>query len=77
MLNDRGPRMLQEHPVVSSAVDIFVKDLAIVLQAGHDSRTALPMAALAHQLFLAASGRGIGAEDDSQVIRCLEALNGA
>ena len=77
MLNDRGPRMLQEHPVVSSAVDIFVKDLAIVLQAGRDSRTALPMAALAHQLFLAASGRGIGAEDDSQVIRCLEALNGA
>ena len=76
MLNDRGPRMLDEHPPVSSAVDIFVKDLGIVLQAGRDSRVALPMAALAHQLFLAASGRGLGAEDDSQVLRCYEALNG-
>ena len=76
MLNDRGPRMLAAHPEVSSAVDIFVKDLGIVLQAGRDSKTALPIAALAHQLFLAASGRGLGGEDDSQVIRCYEALFG-
>ena len=76
MLNDRGPRMLQDHPSVSSTIDIFVKDLGIVLQAGRDARAALPMASLAHQLFLAASGRGLGAEDDSQVIRSYQALNG-
>jgi L-threonate 2-dehydrogenase len=77
MLNDRGPRMVQADPPVSSAVDIFVKDLGIVLEAGRASKTALPMAAVAHQLFLASSGRGDGAADDSQVIRTYAALNGS
>ena len=76
MLRDRGPRMLQADPAVASAVDIFVKDLGIVLDAGRDARAALPLAAVAHQLFLAASGRGEGKQDDSQVIRSYHALNG-
>ncbi len=76
MLKDRGPRMLQAAPEVSSAVDIFVKDLGIVLEAGRDAKAALPIAAVAHQLFLATSGRGDGREDDSQVIRSYYALNG-
>lgn len=76
MLRDRGPRMLQANPEVTSAVDIFVKDLGIVLEAGRETKAALPLAALAHQLFLAASGRGDGAADDSQVIRSYFALNG-
>lgn len=76
MLKDRGGRMLEAEPEVTSAVDIFVKDLGIVLEAGRGSRAALPLAALAHQLFLAASGAGHGAADDSQVIRAYRALNG-
>lgn len=76
MLKDRGPRMLQEEPEVSSAVDIFVKDLGIVLEAGRDAQAALPIAAVAHQMFLATSGRGEGRADDSQVIRSYYALNG-
>ena len=76
MLTDRGPRMLEAEPEVTSAVDIFVKDLGIVLEAGRDSRAALPLAALAHQLFTATSGRGDGALDDSQVIRSYRLLNG-
>lgn len=76
MLNDRGPRMLQAEPDCSSAVDIFVKDLGIVLEAGRDAKAALPMAAVAHQMFLATSGRGEGKADDSQVIRSYFALNG-
>lgn len=76
MLKDRGPRMLLAEPGVSSAVDIFVKDLGIVLEAGRDAGAALPIAALAHQLFLATSGRGDGRADDSQVIRSYHALNG-
>ncbi len=70
-----GPRMLQDEPPVTSAVDIFVKDLGIVLEAGRDSKAALPLAALAHQMFLAVSGQGYGEADDSQVIRAYEALN--
>jgi 3-hydroxyisobutyrate dehydrogenase len=76
MLNDRGPRMLQAEPEVTSAVDIFVKDLGIVMQAGRDAKAALPMAAIAHQLFLSVSGRGAGAADDSQIIRAYHVLNG-
>ena len=75
MLKDRGPRMLQADPVVTSAVDIFVKDLGIVLEAGRDVKAALPLASLAHQMFLATSGQGGGADDDSQVIRAYRALN--
>ena len=76
MLRNRGPRMLQAEPEVTSAVDIFVKDLGIVLEAGRESCAALPLAALSHQLFLSVSGRGDGAADDSQVIRAYHALNG-
>ncbi|MCK0195775.1 NAD(P)-dependent oxidoreductase [Ancylobacter sp. 6x-1] len=76
MLRDRGPRMLEAEPRVTSAVDIFVKDLSIVLEAGASAKTALPMAALAYQQFLSVSGRGRGAEDDSQVIAAYRALQG-
>ncbi len=75
MLNNRGPRMLQDDPEVASAVEIFVKDLGIVLDAGRGSRVALPLAAAAHQMFLATSGMGLGAEDDSQVLVAYQALN--
>jgi L-threonate 2-dehydrogenase len=76
MLKDRGPRMLEAEPEVTSAIDIFVKDLGIVLEAGRETKAALPLTALAHQLFTSTSGRGDGAIDDSQVIRAYRVLNG-
>ena len=75
MLKDRGPRMLEDEPRVASAVDIFVKDLSLVLDAGRAGKAALPLAAAAHQMFLAASGLGHGGADDSQVLRAYRALN--
>ncbi|HEV2726932.1 MAG TPA: NAD-binding protein, partial [Solirubrobacterales bacterium] len=75
MLKDRGPRMLEDDPRVASAVDIFVKDLGLVLDAGRAAKAALPLSAAAHQMFLAASGQGSGAADDSQVLRAYRALN--
>lgn len=75
MLRDRGPRMMEAEPAVTSAVDIFTKDLGIVLEAGREAKVALPLAAAAHQMFLATSGRGDGAADDSQVIRSYTQLN--
>ena len=77
MWGDRGPRMMMDEPPVTSAVDIFVKDLGIVLGQGTQMRQGLPLAAAAMQMFLAASGLGHGAADDSQVIRAYRALNGA
>lgn len=75
MLRDRGPRMHEPEPRIASALDIFVKDLGIVLDAGRAAKAALPLAAAAHQMFLASSGLGNGARDDSQVVRAYRALN--
>lgn len=74
MLKDRGPRMVEDDGMVSSAVDIFVKDLGLVLDAGRSARMGLPLAALAHQMFLAASGMGLGGKDDALVIEAYRAL---
>ncbi len=74
MLKNRGPRMVMDDPGVTSAVDIFVKDLGLVLDAGRSAKMGLPLAALAHQAFLSASGMGLGADDDSQVIAIYRAL---
>ncbi len=74
MLKNRGPRMVEEGTAVTSAVDIFVKDLGLVLDAGRSAKMGLPLASLAHQAFLAASGMGFGNRDDSQVIATYRAL---
>jgi 3-hydroxyisobutyrate dehydrogenase len=76
MLKNRGPRMVKDDGKVTSAVDIFVKDLGLVLDAGRAAKMGLPLAAAAHQLFLAASGMGLGGSDDSQVIETYRALRG-
>ena len=72
MLRDRGPRMLEDNPRVTSAVDIFVKDLGLVLDTGHELRLPLPLAAAAHQLFIAAAGAGWGKLDDAAVVKVYE-----
>ena len=56
MLKNRGPRMVADDGQVTSAVDIFVKDLGLVLDAGRAAKMGLPLSAAAHQLFIAASG---------------------
>ncbi len=76
MLHNRGPRMVQDNPEVTSAVDIFVKDLSIVMDAGRSAKAALPVAAAAHQMFLAASAQGHGLKDDSQVVLTYRDLAG-
>ncbi len=76
MLKDRGPRMIEDEPVVTSAVDIFVKDLGIVLDAGKAMKTAMPLAAAALQMFVAASAQGLGTQDDSQVVETYRTLAG-
>ncbi len=74
MLKNRGPRMVADDGQVNSAVDIFVKDLGLVLDAGRAAKIGLPLSAAAHQLFIAASGMGLGGRDDSQVIETYRAL---
>ena len=61
----------------SSASSWMLKDRgARMLEAGRDSKVALPFAALAQQLFLSISGRGDGNVDDSQVFACIARSTG-
>ena len=74
MLGNRGPRMLEPPEGASSAVDIFVKDLGIVLDAARAHRFPVPVSAAALQVFLGAAGAGFGRADDSQAVRFYESL---
>ena len=70
MLGDRGPRMVADSfDDVQSAVDIFVKDLGLVLDSAKQASFAAPMAHTAFLQFLESSGHGLGKLDDSAVIR--------
>lgn len=76
MLDDRAPRMMQTDPVPTSTVDIFIKDLGLVVQSARDSGAPVPLAAAAYQMMVGAGGMGLGRSDDSAVIRAYEALTG-
>jgi len=52
-----------------SAVDIFVKDLGLVLDLARASKFPLPLSSTAHQMFMQASTAGFAQEDDSAVIK--------
>jgi 3-hydroxyisobutyrate dehydrogenase-like beta-hydroxyacid dehydrogenase len=76
MWQNRVPHILDGDDTPSSAVNIFVKDLGIVLDQARALTFPLPLAAAAHQLFLAAAAHGDGAKDDAFVIRVWQALTG-
>ena len=76
MFQNRGPHIVDNDYTPLSAVDIFVKDLGIVLETGKALTFPLPVAASAHQMFLAASGSGYGREDDAAVIKVYRDLTG-
>lgn len=61
----------------TSAVDIFVKGLGLVMDTGYAAKMPLPLAAAAHQLFLAASSMGHGKIDDSAVVEVYESMTGS
>ncbi|WP_336492997.1 NAD-binding protein, partial [Methylobacterium nigriterrae] len=60
-----------------SAVDIFVKDLGIVQDLARAERFPVPVAAAALQMFLMASGSGMGRDDESSLARLYAQVAGA
>ena len=76
MFGNRVPHMLDDDYTPLSAVEIFVKDLGLVLDTGHELRLPLPLAAAAHQLFIAATGAGHGRLDDAAVVKVYEQAGG-
>lgn len=71
MLDDRGQRMVHGSDETKSALDIFVKDMGLVLDAARANSYPAPLASAAEQLYLAGRRAGLGRQDDSAVIEIL------
>ena len=69
MFENRMAHVLAADYTPLSAVDIFVKDLGLVLDTARASKFPLPLSATAHQMFMQASTAGYAKEDDSAVIK--------
>ncbi|MGJ7571205.1 L-threonate dehydrogenase [Variovorax sp. RB2P76] len=69
MFENRMAHVLAADYTPLSAVDIFVKDLGLVLDTARASKFPLPLASTAHQMFMQASTAGFAKEDDSAVIK--------
>lgn len=69
MLENRAPHVVDGDYTPRSAIDIWPKDLGIVLDVARNSKFAAPITAAALQQFIAASGMGLGREDDAAVAK--------
>jgi len=69
MFENRMAHVLKADYTPLSAVDIFVKDLGLVLDTARASKFPLPLASTAHQMFMQASSAGFAKEDDAAVIK--------
>lgn len=77
MFENRVPHMLEDDPTPHSAIDIWPKDLGIVLDESKRLGFPCPMAGAALQQYLAAKGLGLGSQDDSMVVKVYEAITKA
>ncbi len=69
MFENRAPHIVDGDYTPRSAVDIWLKDLGIVLDIAREAKFGAPLTAAALQQFAAASGSGLGREDDAAVAK--------
>ena len=69
MFENRAPHLVDGDYTPRSAIDIWLKDLGIVLDIARDGRFSAPLTATALQQFVAASGSGLGQQDDAAVAK--------
>lgn len=69
MLENRAPHIVAGDYTPHSQVNIWPKDLGIVLDIARDARFAAPITAAALQQYLAAAGMGLGQQDDAAVAK--------
>ena len=72
MFQTRVPRMRDNDFTTKSAVELFTKDLAIVLEATRQAGTPAFLAQTALQVFQTAMRRGLGKSDDSSLVQVYE-----
>jgi putative dehydrogenase len=76
MLENRVLHVLESDYTPQSAVNIFVKDLGIVLEEEKRKQFPLPLSAAAHQQYIGAAGMGLGNEDDAAIIKVYQQMSG-
>jgi 3-hydroxyisobutyrate dehydrogenase len=76
MFQNRVPHILAGDYTPLSAVNIFVKDLGIVVDSARKFVFPVPLTSTAHQLFIMAGAHGHGLEDDSAVVKVFQTLSG-
>jgi len=69
MLENRAPHIVAGDYTPHSSVNIWPKDLGIVLDIARSASFSAPITAAALQQYLAASGMGLGREDDAAVAK--------
>ncbi|MGD9784074.1 MAG: L-threonate dehydrogenase [Hyphomicrobiaceae bacterium] len=69
MLENRAPHIVEGDYTPRSSIDIWPKDLGIVLDIARRAKFSAPITAATLQQFLAASGMGLGSEDDAAVAK--------
>ncbi|WP_417269086.1 L-threonate dehydrogenase [Celeribacter sp.] len=69
MLENRTPHIVDGDYTPRSQIDIWPKDLGIVLDIAKSAKFSAPITATVMQQYLAASGMGYGAEDDAALAK--------
>ncbi len=69
MLENRAPHIVAGDYTPHSQVNIWPKDLGIVLDIAKNASFSAPITAVAMQQFLAAAGMGLGRQDDAAVAK--------
>lgn len=69
MLENRAPHIVAGDYTPHSSVNIWPKDLGIVLDIAKSAKFSAPVTAAALQQFIAAAGQGLGDEDDAAVAK--------
>jgi L-threonate 2-dehydrogenase len=76
MFDNRVPHMLDDDYTPRSAVDIWVKDLGLVLDSAKALKMPLPVAAAAYQVVMMAAAKGLGPIDDAGFVKVYESFTG-
>lgn len=76
MLEVRGPMIVGREFPPHMKLDLFMKDLGLITEAGEQVDAPLPLTRVARQLYGAAQAAGHGGEDLAVVITALERLRG-
>jgi L-threonate 2-dehydrogenase len=74
MFENRVPHILADDYTPHSAVEIWLKDLGLVVDTGKELKVPTPLAAVAQQLFIMAAAAGHARLDDAAVIKVYEQL---